>query len=133
MSNSVIYQPDKVDVNLSKQVIHAAIEVHKVLGPGLLESIYEKAMCYELLQQRLSFESQYPIMVNYKGKRLGVGYRADLIVNNRLLVELKAESSITNVHMAQTLTYLKLLDFKYGLIINFNNRLLKQGIKRLTI
>lgn len=115
----------------SDKVINAAIEVHKILGPGLLESIYEKALCLELTQRHLNFRTQVPIDVSYKGQNLGLGYRADILVESELLIELKSVESISNIHIAQTLTYLKLLNLKTGLILNFNQKYLKNGIKRI--
>jgi GxxExxY protein len=115
---------------LTDQIIGAAIEVHKVLGPGLLESAYEECLCHELHQRGLNFERQYPLPVIYKEVRLDCGYRLDILVEKKVVVEIKAVSSIEPIHEAQLLTYLKLGGWKLGLIINFNVALLKDGIRR---
>ncbi len=118
--------------DLSAQIIGAAIEVHKNLGPGLLESIYEAALFYELYTlKHLTVQRQVPINVQYKGQDLEIGYRIDLLVEDQVIIELKSVESITDVHLAQMLTYLKLSDKHLGLIINFNVKLLKNGIKRV--
>lgn len=117
---------------LSELIIGAAIEVHKNLGPGLLESAYEAALYYELNTiSKLQVLRQVPVNVLYKGQRLDVGYRIDLLVNDLIIIELKAVEKISDIHLAQTLTYLKLNDKHLGLIINFNVKLLKNGIKRV--
>lgn len=118
---------------LIKQVLDAAFMVHKELGPGLQENIYEKALLIELRQSDLSVESQVSIPVKYRGESLGIGYRADLIVDGSLLVELKCVDKLIDIHLSQTITYLKLLGFKRGLLVNFNISLLKNGIKRVSI
>ena len=115
---------------LTEAVIGAAIEVHRALGPGLLESTYEMCLCRELNLQSIPFERQVPISVVYKGVKLDCGYRADLIVDGRLLVEIKAIDQTSPIHDAQLLSYLKLSDVKVGLLINFNVRMLKEGIRR---
>ncbi len=121
-----------MDLNdLSGKVIGAAIEVHRSVGPGLLESTYEACLCRELDILGLSFERQRKLPVVYKGVRLDCGYRLDLVVENRLLVELKAVDSLTSVHEAQVLTYLRLTNMKLGLLINFNVPVLIRGVKRL--
>ncbi|MEA3286086.1 MAG: GxxExxY protein [Candidatus Marinimicrobia bacterium] len=117
---------------LSEIIIGAAIEVHRNLGPGLFESTYEAALYYELsVLKNLQVLQQAPINVIYKGQKLSVGYRIDLLVNDLIIVELKAVEKISDVHLAQTLTYLKLSNKHLGLIINFNVKLLKDGIKRV--
>lgn len=98
--------------NLSSKVIGAAIDVHKVLGPGLLESAYEKCMCHELTLRDLGFESQKPLAVSYKGENLDCGYRLDIVVEDRIIVELKSCEAIEPIHKAQLLTYLKLSGFQ---------------------
>lgn len=115
------------------RVIGAAIRVHAELGPGLLESVYEHALLIELELARLYARNQVPIPVAYRGRDLGVGFRADIIVSNSLLVELKAVDDLAPIHLAQVITYLKLLSFKRGLLINFNRPLLKGGIRRIAI
>lgn len=117
--------------SLTHQVIGAAIEVHRVLGPGLLESAYEECLCRELSLQGVSFRRQVPLPIDYKGVRLDCGYRIDLLVDDRLIVEIKAVESLTGVHEAQLLTYLKLSGVKVGLLINFNVPRLIDGVKRM--
>lgn len=117
---------------LSERIIGAAIEVHKNLGPGLLESAYEAALFYELSTlKKLSIQRQVPIDVQYKGHQLAVGYRIDLLVEDQIIIELKSVDTISDIHLAQTLTYLNLSNKHLGLIINFNVKLLKNGIKRV--
>lgn len=118
---------------LSNQVIGAALEVHRALGPGLLESVYEQALAYELGLNSLQVETQVPLPVTYKNARLDCGFRLDLLVNSELVIELKAVESLLPIHEAQLLTYLKLSGRKTGLLINFNVPLLKQGLKRLVL
>src|SRR3982751_55813 len=115
---------------LTDAIIGAAMEVHRTLGPGLLESTYEMCLCCELNIRGIPFERQVPIPVEYKGIKLDCGYRADIIVDSRILVEIKAIDSLLPVHDAQLLTYLKLGDWKIGLLINFNVELLKHGLRR---
>ena len=121
-----------MDINkLSSEIIGAAIEVHKALGPGLLESAYEECMCYELSLRRLSSERQKPLSVIYKGKRLNCGYRLDLVVENTIILELKSCEKIEPIHKAQLLTYLKLSGLKLGLLLNFNVPVMRDGIVRI--
>jgi len=121
-----------MDINkLSSKIIGAAIEVHKSLGPGLLESAYEQCLCHELNLQGLSFESQKPLPVDYKGKRLDCGYRLDIVVDNTIILELKSCESILQIHKAQLLTYLKLSGLHLGLILNFNVPVMRDGIVRM--
>ena len=116
---------------LSGKVIGAAIEVHKALGPGLLESTYEKCLCHELSLKNIPFERQKEVPVTYKGVRLDCGYRMDVLVDDRLILELKACECLEPIHEAQLLTYLKLTGLTHGLLINFNTPLLKDGIRRI--
>ena len=116
---------------LSRKVIGLCIEIHRGLGPGLLESAYEECLAYELSQAGLQFERQKPLPVVYKEVHLDCGYRLDLIVQNALIVELKSVSELTPLHQAQLLTYLKLARLPLGLLINFNVPALKQGVKRV--
>jgi GxxExxY protein len=118
---------------LSKQVIGLAIEVHRELGPGLLESTYEKCLAYELKAHNIECVTQLGLPVKYKEINLDCGYRVDLMVEQRLIVELKSVSSLQQIHEAQLLTYMKLAHIKIGLLVNFNTRLLKSGIKRLVL
>ena len=115
---------------LTGEVIGSAIEVHKTLGPGLLESIYEECLCIEFDRKNISYERQKEIPIEYRGVKLDCGYRIDIIVENRLIVELKACETLLPIHEAQILTYLKLTGMTLGLLINFNVPLLKDGIKR---
>ncbi len=116
---------------VSGLVIGAAIAVHRELGPGLLESAYEACLVYELRQRGVGVEQQVAQPVFYKGLQLECGYRLDLLVENQVIVELKAVESMLPIHEAQLLTYLKLRQLRLGLLINFNVPILKQGIKRL--
>jgi GxxExxY protein len=118
---------------LSNQIIGAAIEVHRHLGPGLLESVYETCLVHELAMREISLERQKAIAVNYKDVVLDCGFRVDLLVEGQVIVELKAVDALTAVHEAQLLTYLKLSDCRLGLLINFNVLLLKDGLKRLVL
>lgn len=115
---------------VTENVIGAAIEVHRVLGPGLLESAYEECMCYELSQRGISFQRQVALPVSYKGVQLTCGYRLDLLVNGVLVVEIKSVEAIEPVHEAQLLTYLRLSKCQVGLLLNFNVPVLKDGITR---
>jgi GxxExxY protein len=109
-----------MDINpLSNMVIGAAIEVHKTLGPGLLESTYEESLCWELAHQRIPYERQKPLPINYKGQNLNCGYRLDILVDNQIVLELKGVESIEPIHKAQLLTYLKLSGYPLGLLLNF--------------
>jgi GxxExxY protein len=116
---------------LSNDIIGAAIEVHRVLGPGLLESAYEECLSHELNLRGISFRRQVPLPMEYKGLKLECGYRLDLVVEDLVIVELKAIGKIEPIHEAQILTYLRLRDTWLGLIINFNVAVLKNGIKRI--
>ena len=115
---------------LSKLIIGKAIEIHKVLGPGLLESAYKVCLYYELISSGLSVEKEKPLPIVYKDIKLDQGYRIDLLVENKVVIELKTVEAFTDVHMAQVLTYLKFGHFKLGLLINFNVTLIKNGLKR---
>lgn len=115
---------------ITNTIIGCAIEIHKTLGPGLLESAYEECLSYELIQNGLNVERQKPIPVVYKDVKLECGYRLDLLVNNCVIIELKAVDSILPVHEAQLLTYLNFAKIEVGLLINFNVPLLRQGIKK---
>jgi GxxExxY protein len=116
---------------ISSKIIGAAIEVHKQLGPGLLESTYEVCLAYELKQIGLDVKQQILLPVTYKGVQLDAGYRVDLLIENKVIVELKSVKEIENIHIAQLLTYLKLKRIKLGLLINFNEVVVKDGIKRV--
>ena len=116
---------------LSSRIIGAAIEVHKSLGPGLLESAYEECLCHELSIQGLLFEKQKPLSINYKGKKLDCGYRMDIVVEKEVIIELKSCEKVEAIHKAQLLTYLKLSGLNLGLILNFNVPLMRDGIVRI--
>jgi GxxExxY protein len=116
---------------LTERIIGAAIEVHRHLGPGLLESAYEMCLCYELSQLGVKFERQVPLPVAYKGVKLDCGYRLDLVIDNQVVVEIKTVETLLPVHQAQLLTYLKLSRKRIGLLLNFNEPVLKRGLKRL--
>jgi GxxExxY protein len=112
-------------------IIGASIEVHRALGPGLLESAYEECLCFELVAQGLAIERQAPLPVEYKGIKLDCGYRMDIVVNDLVVVEIKAVDRMLPVHEAQLLTYLRLRRSPVGLLINFNVPVLRQGLKRI--
>ncbi len=116
---------------LSNIILKNAIEVHKTLGPGLLESAYKECLYYKLLKDGLFVEKEKPIPLIYEEVKLECGYRLDLLVNNKVIIEIKSVEALNNVHLAQTLTYLKLGNYKLGLLINFNVYSIKEGIKRV--
>jgi len=116
---------------ITDSIISAAITVHRELGPGLLESAYESCPAFELLQQGMAIERQKALPVNYRGVTVDCGYRIDLLVENKVIVELKAVERLESIHEAQLLSYLKLSGCQVGLLVNFNVRIQKQGIKRL--
>lgn len=118
---------------LTCKIINAAIEVHKNLGPGLLESAYEKCLLYELMQRGLSVKQQLSVPVIYKEVKLECGYRIDLLAENKVIIEIKSIEILAPVHTAQMLTYLKFASKEIGLLINFNVTLLKNGIKRFVL
>ncbi len=131
MTNHKDTKDTKRSDELSKNIIGAAIEVHRNLGPGLLESAYEECLCYELASKRISFERQKNLPIAYKGVHLDCGYRIDLLVEKLVIIELKTVEHIEPIHEAQLLTYLKLSDLWLGLLINFNVPVLKEGIYRI--
>ncbi len=116
--------------DITKIIIGKAIEVHRALGPGLLESAYQECLFYELQNSGLSVKKEVPMPIIYKDIKLDHGYRIDILVENKIVVELKHVEALTDVHEAQILTYLKLGGYEIGLLINFNEKLLKRGIKR---
>jgi GxxExxY protein len=118
---------------ISAAVIGAAIEVHRLLGPGLLEVLYHRALRHELHLRSIPFVSEKPVPVDYKGQNLGDDLQLDLIVANELIVELKSVDHLHPIHDAQLITYLKLTGLKKGLLLNFNVKLLKDGIKRIVL
>jgi GxxExxY protein len=117
---------------LTEQVIAAAIEVHRELGPGLLESVYQEAMCCELRLRGLHFECQRAVPLRYKGEPLTNDLRLDLVVSDAVIVEVKSVRELAPIHQAQLLTYLRLTGLSVGLLLNFNEETLKQGIKRVS-
>jgi GxxExxY protein len=118
------------DEEATEGIVGAAIEVHRALGPGLLESVYEECLAMELGLRGIAYARQQPVPLNYKGQRVGTDLRIDLVVNDRVVVELKAVEKLLPVHEAQILTYLRLTQKQIGLLINFNVPLLKDGIRR---
>ena len=119
--------------DLTERVIAAAIEVHRQHGPGLLESVYEECLCKEFSLREISFEKQKPLPLQYKGLKLDCGYRIDIVVENKVVIELKCVDAIAPVHEAQLLTYLRLSGLKVGLIINFYTAVLRDGIRRMVL
>jgi len=118
---------------ITDQVIGACIEIHKQLGPGLLESAYEECLCHELNLRGLRFRRQVSLPVTYKGIKLDCGYRLDILVEEKVILELKSVDEVTPLHKAQLLTYLRLSGNKVGLILNFNTAVMKDGITRLVV
>lgn len=119
--------------HISKEIIGCAIEVHRQLGPGLLESAYQECLYYELIQKGLMTQKEVPRPLVYKNIKLDHGYRIDLLVENKVVVEVKTVDSFTDVHLAQILTYMKLGDYHLGLLINFHVKMLKDGIRRVVL
>ena len=120
-----------IEINqITRSVIGAAIEVHRQLGPGLLESSYRECLCRELLLRGIPFEREKPLPLEYKGIHLGCGYRLDLVVDESVVVEIKAIEALAPIHEAQLLTYLRIGGWRLGLLINFNVAVLKNGIRR---
>ena len=116
---------------ISKDIVDSAYKIHTTLGPGLLESVYEVVLAHELRQRGLKVERQVPVPIHYEGIRFDEGYRLDLIVEDKVIVEIKSVESIASVHKKQLLTYLKLLDKRLGLLINFSEELIRDGISRV--
>ena len=126
---AILYEKDI----LTDQVIGFAIEVHRHLGPRLLESAYEECLCYELSENGIGFKRQVPLPVVYKSVRLDCGYRIDIVVEERLILELKSAERLLPIHEAQVLTYMRLSGIPTGLLLNFNTPVLKDGIRRLML
>jgi GxxExxY protein len=118
---------------LGERVIGLGIDVHRHLGPGLLESAYEECLCFELAQAGIAYRRQVPLPIVYKDVRLDCGYRMDVVVENELIIEVKAVDRILPVHEAQMLTYLRLARLRAGLLMNFNNVVLKHGLRRFVL
>lgn len=119
--------------DIFKLILDCAFQVHTSLGPGLLENAYEECLMYELIQSGLKVERQKPLPLIYKEVKIDAGYRVDLLVENSIIIELKSVEDLTDVHLAQILTYLKLSKCKLGLLVNFNVKYLKNGIKRVIL
>jgi GxxExxY protein len=117
--------------DLAYKIIGLAIEVHNALGPGLLESAYQECLYYKINKEGLKVEKEKPMPLIFEEVKLDCGYRIDLLVENKLAIEIKSVDGLNDIHLAQTLTYLKLGNYKLGLLINFNNVILKNGIKRI--
>jgi GxxExxY protein len=126
-------EPSVETDRIARQIVDSAITVHRALGPGLLESLYEHCLCHELRLREIPTDSQIVLPVVYKGLRVDAGYRMDLVVAERIVVEIKAVEQLLPIHEAQLLTYLKLSGIELGLLINFNAKLVKDGIKRLIL
>lgn len=120
------------DTEITEKIIGAAIEVHRHLGPGLLESVYEAALAFELAERGLTVERQKPVPLVYKGLKFDEGYRLDLLVGGQVILELKCVEVVLPIHEAQLISYLKMTGLKVGLLINFKVPVLKQGIKRFS-
>jgi len=118
---------------LTRRIIVAAIEVHRVLGPGLLESLYEECLCCELKYQSIAFRRQVALPVAYRDIRVDAAFRIDLVVEQSVIVELKAVEKVIPIHEAQLLTYMRLSGLKIGLLMNFSNQVLKEGIRRFVL
>jgi GxxExxY protein len=116
---------------LSKIIVNSSLKVHRNLGPGLLESLYEECLIYELRKEGLFVEKQKPLPLIYENVKLEIGYRVDILVENKVIIEVKSVEALNDLHLAQVLTYLKLSGCKLGLLINFNVSLIKNGIKRV--
>lgn len=121
---------EKLDL-LTGKIIGCSIEVHKAIGPGLLESAYEGCLCYELAQNGMEFRRQVPLPVVYKGVNLDCGYKLDIIVEELVILEIKAVERLISIHEAQLLSYLRMLNIRVGLLLNFHSSVLKDGIKRI--
>ncbi len=126
-------RPDLPINQITEAIIGGAIEVHRALGPGLLESAYQECLARELVLRGLPFEREKPLLLEYKGAKLECGYRLDFLVADRVVVEVKALDALLPIHQAQLLTYMKLGGWKVGLLINFHVPVLKRGIKRLVL
>ena len=126
-------EPTEHDNKLAEKILDAAFIVHRELGPGLLESVYETCLCDLLVEQGLQFTRQQTIPVHFRGRDIDAGFRSDLIIEDRVLIELKAVEKLIPLHEAQILTYLKLSKINLGLLLNFNTKLLKHGIRRIVL
>ena len=129
MADTVL-TPNQINF-LTEKIIGCAIEVHRAIGPGLLESAYEECLCYEMANCGLAFRRQVPLPVIYKEVKLDCGYKLDIIVENAVVLEIKAVERLISVHEAQLLSYLRMLNLRVGLLLNFHSSVLKDGIKRM--
>ncbi len=118
-------------MNCLKIIVDCCFKVHKALGPGLLESVYEEVLCYELAKNKLRIERQKPMGILYESIKLDIGFISDVIVEEKVIIEIKSVETVNAVHHKQLLTYLKLTGIKLGLLVNFNSNLIKDGIKRI--
>ena len=132
-SPGTTFNPELLHRDLTDRVIGSAIEVHRLLGPGLLESAYEECLCHELHLRNIGFRRQVDLPVAYKGVHLDCGYRMDVVVENSVIVEIKCVERLASIHDAQLLTYLRLSGIRVGLLINFNSPVLRQGIIRRVV
>ena len=132
MNGFSVINPSLPENRISHMVIGAALKVHSALGPGLLESVYEKALTHDLMQLGLEVKTQVEIPIVYKGIRLNGGFRIDLLVEDVLILEIKSVHDLAPIHYAQVSTYLKLADKRLALLLNFNNKYMKEGIHRIT-
>jgi GxxExxY protein len=132
ITETELFEPDERLDSLARAVVDAALEVHKVLGPGFAELVYEEALAVELNRRAIPFERQVPLTIKYKGFCVGEG-RVDLLVGGELIVELKSVEQLAGVHVAQVISYLKAFDRPLGLLITFNVRLLKSGVRRIVL
>lgn len=134
ISNQIIKRTNDLELEeITSEVIDCIFKVHKTLGPGLLESAYETCLMYEIKKRGLKAIKQKQLPLIYDGIKLDAGYRIDILVEDKLIVEIKASESLTDVHLAQVITYLKLSKNKLGLLVNFNVTLIKNGIKRVVV
>lgn len=117
--------------DIARKIVDASFHVHKELGPGLLESAYQFCLVEELYSRDLQIKKEVPLPLVYKGKKLDCGYRIDILVENKILIELKSVEQLMNIHLAQTITYLRLSGLQLGFLINFNVPLIKDGIRRV--
>lgn len=125
-------EPPREKEEFAHEVVGAALEVHRALGPGYIESVYEEALCVELTLRKVPYQCQVPISVTYKGQKVGEG-RIDVLIGTSLIVELKAVEALAPIHTAQVISYLKTTNCMLGLLINFNTTVLKDGIKRIIL
>lgn len=120
-----------VENEISGKLVQMFYKIHTTLGPGLFESIYEEVLCYELTKSKINYTRQHPIPVLYDNVQMGIGFRSDVIIENKVIVELKSVEFLAPVHSKQLLTYLKLTDTRLGLLVNFNERFIRNGITRI--